>query len=66
MTMDDNPSVECPCIRQCSLDEQDICLGCHRTLNEILEWHSMNNAQRKNLINDLSFRAVARKRSFDF
>ncbi|WP_434931812.1 DUF1289 domain-containing protein [Shewanella sp. HL-SH4] len=64
--MDDIPSVECPCIRQCSLDEQDICLGCHRTLDEILEWHSMNNAQKLNLINKLNFRAVARKRSYDF
>ncbi|MBT2912746.1 DUF1289 domain-containing protein, partial [Vibrio anguillarum] len=23
-----------PCIRQCCLDEMDICLGCFRSLNE--------------------------------
>jgi len=29
---------ESPCIRSCCLDSNDICLGCHRTLNEILNW----------------------------
>jgi predicted Fe-S protein YdhL (DUF1289 family) len=29
---------ESPCIRSCCLDGNDICLGCHRTLNEILNW----------------------------
>ena len=29
---------ESPCIRSCCLDGNDICLGCYRTLNEILNW----------------------------
>ncbi|UJF20630.1 DUF1289 domain-containing protein [Shewanella sp. OMA3-2] len=64
--MDENQRVESPCIRQCSLDEQDICLGCHRTLDEILEWHSMDNAQKLTLVNELSFRAISRNRGFHF
>lgn len=64
--MEDNHSIESPCIRQCSLDEQDICLGCHRTLDEILGWHSMDNEQKHNLLNELSFRAVTRKRGSYF
>ena len=24
-----------PCVRLCCLDEQDVCLGCHRTLEQI-------------------------------
>ena len=28
-------SVESPCIRHCTLDDADICLGCGRTLDEI-------------------------------
>ena len=27
-----------PCVRRCTLDEQDLCVGCGRMLNEILEW----------------------------
>lgn len=31
-------AVASPCRRQCCLDEQDICLGCGRTLQDILDW----------------------------
>ncbi|WP_397377261.1 DUF1289 domain-containing protein [Pseudomonas sp.] len=30
--------VASPCRRQCCLDDQDICLGCGRTLQDILDW----------------------------
>lgn len=28
-----------PCVRNCCLDDDNICLGCGRSLPEILEWH---------------------------
>ncbi len=27
-----------PCIRQCTLDDRDECVGCGRTIDEILVW----------------------------
>ena len=27
-----------PCVRNCCLDEADVCLGCHRSLKEICAW----------------------------
>lgn len=30
---------ENPCVRNCCLDDNNICLGCGRSLPEILEWH---------------------------
>ncbi len=30
--------VESPCIRNCCLDDDLICLGCFRSLEEIKEW----------------------------
>jgi predicted Fe-S protein YdhL (DUF1289 family) len=30
--------VDSPCIRQCCLDDKDICVGCFRSLKEILIW----------------------------
>jgi predicted Fe-S protein YdhL (DUF1289 family) len=27
-----------PCIRHCTLDDDDLCVGCGRLLSEILEW----------------------------
>jgi len=33
-----NEETASPCIRSCCLDSHDVCLGCYRTLNEILTW----------------------------
>jgi predicted Fe-S protein YdhL (DUF1289 family) len=27
-----------PCVRRCTLDPDDLCVGCGRMLDEILEW----------------------------
>ena len=35
-----------PCRRACTLDREDICVGCGRTLDEILEW-SRASTERK-------------------
>ncbi len=39
-------SIENPCVRHCCLDPKDVCLGCFRTLDEILAWSAANNAER--------------------
>ena len=31
-------SLSSPCVRNCCLGENDICLGCYRSLDEILLW----------------------------
>jgi predicted Fe-S protein YdhL (DUF1289 family) len=36
-----------PCRRQCCLDDQDICLGCGRTLQEILDWSKVEPLRRQ-------------------
>jgi len=36
MTRDD--PLASPCIRNCTLDREDVCLGCGRTISEIMEW----------------------------
>ncbi|MDM8348649.1 DUF1289 domain-containing protein [Pseudomonas sp. sp1636] len=38
-----------PCVRQCCLDEGDMCLGCGRLLNEILEWGNADEARRRGI-----------------
>lgn len=39
-----------PCVRNCCLDDQDVCLGCFRTLDEILAWRSLPNKQREEVL----------------
>lgn len=44
------PPVKSPCISVCALDEDDICMGCYRSLREIGEWSEMSNARRREVI----------------
>lgn len=39
-----------PCCRRCCLDEQDLCLGCGRSLTEILEWNEADSARRRQIL----------------
>ena len=46
MTAPERP-VASPCVSICALDEQDICAGCQRTVDEITRWSRMDNAERR-------------------
>ena len=39
--------VASPCRRQCCLDEHDICLGCGRTLQDILDWSKADRLRQR-------------------
>ncbi|WPC75777.1 DUF1289 domain-containing protein [Vibrio porteresiae] len=39
-----------PCVHNCCLDEQDVCLGCHRTFDEILHWHEASVAEQREIL----------------
>lgn len=47
MTEMTEPPVASPCMRNCCLDDQDICLGCFRSLAEIIAWGGASNAERR-------------------
>ncbi len=51
-------SIASPCIRNCCLDNNDVCLGCYRHLEEIKAW-SQASAQQKSTI----LSAVAQRKS---
>ena len=36
-----------PCIRHCCLDDNDICLGCFRSLEEIKQWQAASEKQKQ-------------------
>ena len=46
-----------PCVSICSLDENDVCLGCYRSAAEITDWF-MADAQEKR---EILARAAARR-----
>ena len=48
--------VKSPCIEVCSLNDQDVCIGCYRTANEIIEWFSASDERKRQILAALSDR----------
>lgn len=42
-----------PCVGVCSLDENGLCEGCHRSSAEIARWSQMNDDERLHLMEDV-------------
>jgi len=38
MFIGNNINVITPCVGQCALDKNDICIGCYRSSSEISDW----------------------------
>jgi len=45
-----NTSIESPCIRQCCLNNDDICLGCFRALDDITQWAYYSNPEKQHAL----------------
>lgn len=39
-------NVTSPCINICKLDDNKICIGCFRTINEIANWTKYSNIEK--------------------
>jgi len=47
--MSDKP-VKSPCNSVCSLNDDDVCMGCYRTSEEIRIWPVLSNDQRRDVV----------------
>lgn len=51
MTKNNNiPTINRPCIRKCNLDENEICLGCFRTFDDMRSWHRSSLEEKLNML----------------
>ncbi|GHA09679.1 DUF1289 domain-containing protein [Oceanisphaera arctica] len=50
MTTDKHERVPSPCIRQCKLDEEEVCRGCYRSITEIIGWGDKSDEQKRNIL----------------
>lgn len=48
--------VRSPCVSVCALDENDMCIGCQRTGDEILRWTQMTNEERREVLRLVAIR----------
>lgn len=58
--MSNQRPVASPCVHVCALDEDDICIGCQRTVAEITRWGLMDNAERREVLRQCHARAEAK------
>lgn len=54
--------IESPCIGRCCLDDNDICIGCYRSLTEITGWASKCNVEKIEILELCEERKQARNK----
>ena len=54
--------VESPCIKLCTLDADDVCVGCYRNIAEICAWGSADSNKRRQIVAAASARREASRR----
>lgn len=42
--------IDSPCVRNCCLDQDDVCLGCFRTVEEITQWSQIDNDAKEKIL----------------
>ncbi|MCG7549319.1 MULTISPECIES: DUF1289 domain-containing protein [Pseudoalteromonas] len=52
-------ATQSPCVRNCCLDAEDICIGCLRSIDEIVGWGSKSALEKAAILE----RCAARKRA---
>ena len=59
----DDKSLNSPCINICELNDQDVCIGCYRTITEIAHWNQYGDLQKKEVYLASRERQLLRGRS---
>lgn len=54
--------VRSPCLSLCALDEEQICMGCRRSLQEILAWPKASDPERLQIYANIKQRKAAEAR----
>lgn len=58
MSDPDSPA-QTPCVRNCCLDDDSICLGCFRSFEEIREWGLVDADRRRAILQNAAKRKEA-------
>jgi predicted Fe-S protein YdhL (DUF1289 family) len=56
-----NDPVVSPCVRVCCLDDDNVCIGCGRTLDEIRRWSDMPERDKHETARQAAERRAARR-----
>lgn len=50
------PTVSSPCISQCSLNANHICIGCFRSIDEITSWARVDDKTKRQFLANIEHR----------
>ena len=48
--MTNNKDIKSPCIDKCKYDEDKVCMGCHRSMHEIVNWSDFSDDKKTGII----------------
>lgn len=57
--METRAGIPSPCVRNCCLNEKDVCLGCFRSLKEICDWSQADDRTRLDILQNAEQRRKA-------
>ena len=49
-------SVESPCVKICKLNQNNVCIGCGRILEEIAKWAVLTDQEKQLVLNRINAR----------
>lgn len=52
-----NDTVKSPCISVCALNDDGVCIGCWRSVDEIAAWSSLDDERKREVIRAAQRRA---------
>jgi uncharacterized protein len=59
-------AIASPCVRKCCLNEDDICLGCYRSLEEIKHWSASVDKKKLEILSLAETRRSKGRHRFGF
>ena len=49
-------TIASPCVRNCCLNEEDICIGCFRNIDEICGWSAADEGEKLKILEQVNLR----------
>ena len=54
------PPIKAPCIEVCAVDAHNVCSGCYRTADEIIDWFAASDDRKRVILEAVQKRRAAR------
>jgi len=61
-----NSNIKSPCIHVCVRNEEDICMGCFRTMEEIRTWYKYTDVEKLKVIDKANHRKLEFHKNLPF